>query len=269
MSAQSSRWFLLCVSLVAFSAIEARADIAYTTEGSTYTQNFDSLANTGTPAWSNDTTIPGWFARYILNPQPSTYSANNGTGASGLSSLGSTASNERALGATAVNANAASGSAEAVQYGVLFTNGTGALLTDFTLSFTGEQWRSANTTAQTLTFGYKIGPTVAITESGFTSVGALTFTSPILTNTGALDGNATGNKVALSTTVSGISWPSGQQLFLRWNDGNESGNDHSLAIDSVSFSAVPEPAAVLFGCLACAGIGMGVCGRRLKAWWKS
>ena len=52
----------------------------------------------------------------------------------------------------------------------------------------------------------------------------------------ALDGNAAANRVAISYALP-VVIPSGQEIMLRWEDINDSGNDHGLAIDDLSISA--------------------------------
>ena len=123
------------------------------------------------------------------------------------------------------------------------TNNTGVTLGQFTLAYTGEQWRdggAAAPNAQTLSFAY------AVTTSAPTNIGALSttsfaglnFTSPVFTNTGTgagVDGNA--NFTNLSSTVGGFTWNPGEDLWLRWSNPDDAGNDHGLAIDDLTISA--------------------------------
>jgi uncharacterized protein len=217
----------------------ASAQISFT--GATLTENFDNLATSGTSnAWANNTTIVGWYS------DRTTYRASTGSDNAGaLYSFGAALTNpltERALGSIG------SGSATPF-YGVAITNNTGANILDFTVSYTGEQWRrAANASAHTLTFGYKVNA-ATISEAGYTGEAALNFVTPITGTTTAtsLDGNSVANRLALSSTIT-FTTPlaNGQTLWLRWSDINETGDDHALAIDDFSFSAttevVPEPA---------------------------
>lgn len=45
-----------------------------------YSQNFDTLTNSGTPTWTNDSTLTGWFL--FRQPSPgtaiTTYGVDNG-----------------------------------------------------------------------------------------------------------------------------------------------------------------------------------------------
>ena len=68
----------------------AVAAVAYSTAGSTYSQNFNSLASNGTDfAWSNDSTLPGWSLFRVTSNTNSTpvpmhfYDATDGSASSG------------------------------------------------------------------------------------------------------------------------------------------------------------------------------------------
>jgi hypothetical protein len=127
---------------------------------------------------------------------------------------------------------------------VRLTNNTGVTLGQFTLSYTGEQWRdggAAAPNAQDAVFGYAVtaAPPADISALTTTAVPALTFVSPTFAAaTGTpLDGNDGLNRTALSTTVAGFVWNPGEDLWLRWTDTDDAGNDHGLAIDDLTFSA--------------------------------
>ena len=53
--------FIVLLAVVVLSADNVKADISYGTSGAVYSQNFDSLASSGTSnVWANDSTITGW-----------------------------------------------------------------------------------------------------------------------------------------------------------------------------------------------------------------
>ncbi|NBT48983.1 MAG: hypothetical protein EBT07_14405, partial [Actinobacteria bacterium] len=233
-----SKWLpsaALALTLALTGAAQA-APVAITASG-TYTQDFNSLPSSSNGTWADDSTIAGWFssrtgtASSVLNV--GTGSSNTG----GLYSFGSTASSDRALGSVG------SGTPKIIFWGVQFQNNSSSDATITTFSYTGEQWRdggAATPAAQTVAFWYKIF-TSAITsldtaDTGWTAVTSLDFTSPTFVNTttgGALDGNASANKRALSSTLN-INIPVGQFIVFRWKDIDHAGNDHGLAIDDVS-----------------------------------
>ncbi|MCA9064098.1 MAG: hypothetical protein KDA96_13595 [Planctomycetaceae bacterium] len=222
-----------------FCSPATQASVVYGVPNSLYSQDFDTLANSGTPTWTNDSTIPGWYA------SRTTYSTGfSGLGPTGLHSMGSTGSTERALGSQG-------GSGGDVVYGVSFQNTTGGLLDTFSVSFVAEQWRNSGSTIKnTLVFKYRIEAVPQfVTQTGSeTSVPTLNFES-LHNNFGTLlDGNAPANRQALAETISGITWNPGDYLWLQWSDVNDPGSDQGMAIDDFSFTAsgpavaaVPEP----------------------------
>ncbi|MCW5943341.1 MAG: PEP-CTERM sorting domain-containing protein [Fimbriimonadaceae bacterium] len=250
----------------------AGAQISFT--GAPYNQDFDTLANTGTNiAWTDNVTIAGWYMRRMNDPAlelADQYNASDGTSNTGaVYSFGTTGSSERTLGSIA------SGSVEHTVFGARFTNNTGSTITAFNLDYVGEQWRDGNNvTLHSLMFSYKVGGTTIgdDTQAGagtlgygadptFTRVASLDFTGPIGTTTArALDGNLVENQVGVSGSVTGISWGAGQDLWIRWVDLNDVGNDHGLGVDNVNLSAVPEPTSM--AALAVGALGMLVRRRR-------
>jgi predicted extracellular nuclease len=195
---------------------------------SSYSQNFDSLLNSGTNnTWTNDSTIAGWYSTRTL------YLAGTGSNNAGaLYSFGTTNATERALGSVA------SGSTSTIFYGVRFLNNTANTINSLNISYIGEQWRNGgNTTPQQLDFQYQIGATT-INSGTWIDFNSLDFISPVATTTaGALDGNATANRTTLSSTLSGLSLAPNQEIWLRWQDIDNTGSDHGLGIDDFSISA--------------------------------
>jgi uncharacterized protein len=153
-------------------------------------------------------------------------------------------------------------------FGVAFQNNTGATLSDFTISFTGEQWRTGGTgsVANTLAFEYKTGNAGSITISdatGWNAFTSLDYTTPAGTSgTGAAINPPT--STTLSGTLSGLTVNQGQQIWLRWRDINDSGNDNGMAIDDFSATPVPEPTTIATGLLA-VGAGRMIQRKRQKA----
>lgn len=228
----------------------------------TYSQNFDTLPNVvvSSNSWVNGTTLSGWYANttnlnalsFGYNGEITNLVANLGSTSSGfLYSYGANGLGDRALGSQAVNAMAASG-LPALAYGIRFTNDTGVALTNFTISYTGEQWRNAGAAvAHTLAFSYRIdnAPIVNADSSSvstWVAVPALSFASPVFSATAAsLDGNLGANRTVFSPVILGgfVVLP-GQEIFFRWLDTNESGNDHALAIDDLTIAFETNATAV-------------------------
>src|SRR5262249_19180652 len=60
---------------------------------------------------------------------------------------------------------------------------------------------------------------------------------PIATATaGAVDGNAAANRIAISATLP-VTVNASQEIWLRWQDPDDVGSDHGLAIDDFSVTA--------------------------------
>ena len=220
-----------------FVASSATAQVAMS--GGTYSQNFDSLANSGTLAWTDNSTLPGWYASKTLGgTSVTTYRADNGSGNTGaIYSFGASGSTERALGSVA------SGTPGNFAYGVRFTNDTGLAQSNLAVSYTGEQWRNGgNTSAQKLAFSYfvssnPITSSDAANANTWTAFTSLDFTTPTTgSKAGALDGNNPANKQVFTNAVLPVVVQSGQEIFLRWFDTNDTGTDHGVAIDNLTVS---------------------------------
>ncbi|WP_333694134.1 choice-of-anchor D domain-containing protein [Flavobacterium sp.] len=223
------------------TAASAVAQFSITAGATNYTQNFNTLVNTGTGTWSNNSTLSGWYAQTFNNSAITTCNANTGTTtAAALYSYGTNLNSDRSLGFSASNAffgNTPSGEA---YLGWRLRNDTGTDIVAVTVTFTGEQWRKENVTvSQKLTFQYQTGATMTSLSTGtWTDVPSLEFVSPTFDGVGAsLDGNAAANRVANITATIVVTIPAGEEIMLRWTDKNDTGNDHHLTIDDVTVNA--------------------------------
>lgn len=230
-----------------------RAQVSLTAIGTPVTQNFDTLATAGTAnTWTDNTTLTGWYSQFSATPtNPTTYRADSGGSNTGaIYSWGVASVNpltERALGSVS------SGTPVNIYNAVRLVNNTGVTVTQLDVSYDGEQWRdggAAVPVAQTTFFEYQIANAGVITDAnspatGWTSLAALDFTTPTFTNTGAgvaLDGNQAANRTAKAASIL-LAIAPGQEVWLRWRDPNDTGNDHGLGVDN--FSATPQIAVVL------------------------
>lgn len=211
----------------------------------TYNQNFNSLTTAG--AWSNNSTLSGWYIEKNSAGAISSFALNTGsTTTAGLYSYGTASASDRSIGSYLTNAFA--GSPGGVGYGLRIQNNTGGPINSITVAYTGEQWRKENSaTAHKLTFAYKTGTnltTVGATDlitGGFTAITSLDFTTPqaSATTATALDGNLAANRVVISATTITFASPvaSNEEILLKWFDVNDSGNDHTLTIDDLTITA--------------------------------
>lgn len=257
--------FQLALIAAALTSLSAHAAVTLSAPNATYSQSFDTLAAAGNGnGWINNSTLAGWSvyrnssANFATAIDATLYNASTGSSNAGaLYSFGSAGSSDRALGSVG-SGNAAAGS---YWYVLGLTNGSAVAFNSFTLGYSGEQWRNGGAGAQTAVLEYGFGSS-AQAVSTWTATG-FNFTSPVTGGTAsALDGNA--NALSLGGTLA-TDWQAGQTLWLRWTDLDQTGADHGLAIDNVSFSvtAVPEPQTYA---LMLAGLGaIGALARRRKA----
>jgi predicted extracellular nuclease len=229
---------------IAISLVE-RPSSALTNNGSIttletpLTENFNTLATAGTAnAWSDNSTIGALYAQFAaIATNPTTYRASTGTDTTGaVYSFGTTT--DRAFGSVGSNTTGD------IFYGFKLTNNTGSTITSLDVSYVGEQWRNGgNTSAQQLDFQYQVVAPGTITDAnipptGWTDFNALDFVSPVVGSTAAaLDGNNALNRTAKSATIT-VTVNAGQEIWLRWKDTNDAGNDHGLAVDD--FSVTPH-----------------------------
>jgi endonuclease/exonuclease/phosphatase family metal-dependent hydrolase len=235
-----TRW-ILAVWIALTGGLLSRAGAQILISAGTYQQNFDYLAASGTGnPWADNTTLPGWYAAKTANGSSvTTYSAGTGSANTGamysFGVAGVSNATDRALGSVA------SGTPGNFAYGVRFLNDTGTPATNLVVTVTGEQWRDGgNTSTQTLAFSYRISATPIINADAgnanpWISLPALDFATPVATATaGALDGNLAANRQILAgVALTGVGVPPGHEVFLRWSDPNDSGNDHGLALDEL------------------------------------
>ena len=211
-----------------FFVFAATAQVSLT--GGAYTQDFNTLANSGT---TNVLTITGWQLTETGggardNEQ---YAGDNGASNSGDAySYGSTASTERSLGGLQ------SGTLIPV-IGANFTNNTGGTITQLQISYTGEQWRLGTLGREDrMDFQYSLNATSLATGT-WVDVNSLDFIAPVTTGTvGALNGNVSPNQTIITFSITGLSIPNGTSFFIRWLDFNASGSDDGLSVDDFSLT---------------------------------
>lgn len=259
--------------VAAASVASAQSIVSFT---GTYSQNFDSLANTGTSAsWSNNAAFPviqGWSAwrtnaagifggRDSSTNNFTAYGINDGGSNSGnLYSYGAANSTDRALGSLS------SGTPGDILILLALRNDTGAAITNITLSYDSEQWRNGgNTALHSHVLDYKVVSSISFSDNdasfttGYVAPGASfnTVTNVASATAAAVDGNAAGLSAGRGGAIN-LTWNPGEILLVRWWDDNNQGNDHGLAIDNLTI--VPAP-----GVIALMGAsGLMVARRRRK-----
>ncbi|MDR3457203.1 MAG: fibronectin type III domain-containing protein [Verrucomicrobiae bacterium] len=216
---------------------ETSAQVNYS--GGMYQQTFDSLPASGTSiSWVDNLTLPGWYAwRTTPGSPPSTLTLDTGTSTSTsvLHNYGATGSTDRALG---LLPGATPGN---VMVGLRLHNNGTATYHSFTVTYDGEQWRSASASTHSMGFACTAGTPANLNDASVNWVGNgyLAFYSPVLNSNGvALDGNvATNRDAGITGTVGGITWAPGTDLWIRFTSVNQSPGNQGLALDNFNFSA--------------------------------
>ncbi len=220
--------------LAIFLATPASAQVSLTTAGTPYTQDFNSLASSGTSS-----TVPtGWAFIETGSSANTTFTAGFGNiGTGDTYSFGATASTERAFGG--------------LQSGTLvptiggaFKNDTGVVITALDIACFGEQWRLGTTGRainDRIDFQYSLDAT-SLTTGTWIDANGLDFVTPNPTAAvGALDGNLAANRTSISATVTGLSIPAGATFWIRWSSFDASGADDGLAVDDFSLTPQSTP----------------------------
>lgn len=194
------------------------------------TQNFDTLANSGT---ANALTLTGWQLIESGNGgrDNELYAADTGSSNTGDTvSYGAAGSAERALGSLR------SGTLIPV-FGACFVNNTGAAIEALDIAYRGEQWRLGTASrVDRLDFQYSLDAGDVATGT-WVDVDTLDFVTPNTATTGAKDGNDPANQVSLAANIGGLTIANGAIFWVRWNDSDAGGADDGLGVDDFSLTA--------------------------------
>lgn len=248
------------LSITTLVVAPARAQVSLT--GTTFSENFDGLPNSGGPTiLSSNPQIGTQFAlsgtSFVATETTGSTgtfqfifdNGNSGTGA--VLSLGATGSTERALGSLA------SGST-IVTFGVQIVNNTGSAISRVDLAGFAEQYRSSTVIQNIINAQFFIGTgTGAVTNSNFLTANGFTDLdsfdlvgdAPVTTN-GVITPTSTAISAAITTEIA-----AGDSLFLRFVDTNDNGNDAAIGLDGFTLTATPVPEPTTILALSAAGLG--------------
>jgi hypothetical protein len=218
--------------LIGLNANSANAQLCGQLAGVNFTENFNTLAATGS------TLLPNGFEFAFVKSSGLSYTADNGsTSTANTYSYGATGNTDRALGElTSSNVS--------TTIGACFTNNTNHAITSFLIGYTGEEWRLgvADTTVDTLHFEYSTNAT-SITAGTFISVTQLDFDTPANSGAGTKDGNVATNRTVFAPfaiTPAAVIQPEAT-FYIHWLSENISGANDGLAIDDFSIGTALAP----------------------------
>lgn len=203
--------------------------VSITALGTSVSENFNSLANSGT---TNSTVPAGWAFLETGSNGNTTYAAGIGSDNGGNTySFGAMSATDRAFGGLR------SGSVIPA-IGASFINNTGQTITRLVVRYTGEQWRlGATGRNDRIDFQYSINAS-SLSTGTWTDFDNLDFIAPNSTGTvGAFDGNNAANRTTISAVITGLTITNGSTFWIRWNDFDATGSDDGLGIDDFSLSA--------------------------------
>ncbi|MEP6793282.1 MAG: T9SS type A sorting domain-containing protein [Saprospiraceae bacterium] len=209
----------------------AKAQVSLPSYGTPVTQDFNTLANSGT----NNTVVPaGWSFVETGTNANTVYTPGTGSSNAGDTySYGAAASTERAFG------ELRSGSVNTI-LGANFVNNTGGTISSLAITYHGEQWRLGTLgRVDRMDFQYSIDAT-SLSIGTWIDFDLLDFTAPTTTGTvGALDGNAAANSITLTSTIPALSIANAANFWIRWTDLDAASSDDGLSADDFSITGCP------------------------------
>ncbi|GEM_PF-1439537 len=207
------------------------------------TQNFDSyFPITGNITWIDTVTIPYWyFERSTFYPKIIYADDGSSTFNNRAFSYGSVGSSDRAFGSVET---VPPGPYAHVAWGIQFKNNTLFKVSEFNVSYKGEQWRNSGNSNQSVSFCYRVSPTRIDTlnpnqlSAPWNPYGPLKFYSPVYNGTpGPLDGNVIAQHLpATPGSIPSLALDPGNYIMFKWDNTDFNNADHGMAIDDVVIS---------------------------------
>lgn len=217
---------VILFSFLFISIFKTYGQINVSNPATAYTQNFNSLHGSGT-----STVLPlGWSLLETGVNANTLVTANAGASTTGDTySYGTGTNTDRAFGMLG------SGTLSS-QIGVSFRNTTGQILTSVTIRYTGELWRTGAANRQDKLDVQFSTNASSLATGTWVDVNELDFLAPVLTTTGAKNGNQAANRRVIQFTLSGLSIPINGVFYFRWNEFDATGAEDGIAIDDLTFS---------------------------------
>jgi len=192
-----------------------------------YFEDFSGMGSTLTDF------LPGWTAINVSTGTTLSMAVSNGNSSIGnIYNVGAVGSEERAFGAL-------SDATTIPAMGAVFTNNTGGTVSKISIQTKMEQWRESGNAAvnETIVFSYSLDAT-SLNSGTWTAVTALDLKEKLTsaTSNSAVNGNLASNYTLLSNIITGLNWANGTNLWIKWTDTNDAGNNGMYAIDNFSIS---------------------------------
>jgi hypothetical protein len=192
-----------------------------------YNENFDGMGALLTDY------IPGWTAINATSGTTLAMGLTNGAASSGnVYNVGTTGSEERAFGTLA-------DATTTPALGAVFQNNTGGMVTKISIQTRMEQWRESgdNTVNETVAFYYSLDAT-GLNDGSWTAVTTLNLNEKLTNATSNADvnGNLATNYTNMANIITGLNWTNGANLWIKWVDTNDAGNNGLFAIDNFSLT---------------------------------
>jgi YDG domain len=270
---KNGKSLLLALVIFLFSFLSAYSQVSYTTLGSTYTQDFQSITPTAlTPAaivltsmlevssLGGGGTVSGWYIYHQGGASPRWGRSDGSSNTGSLFGMyDAQATPARALGSQ--------GSASLVaRFGTVIQNNTGSTINAATISYDAVMNRNPSTTVNNYPMSYLVN-SAAIVSGSSTAAGTFNdlagtwtavtgFTTPAAgSGIGAPGTQAVINPMfkigsTITQTLTGLNWAPGQYLYIRWNELDEGGADATAGVDNFSLSTTGSSSTITGSALA-------------------
>jgi MYXO-CTERM domain-containing protein len=227
-------------ALLLVPASAAAQSVSLTAMSPSHSESFDGFPNNvAVMPWQNGDqgtpTLAGWYAEMESVALGNFDLLIGPASAGGLYNFGSNNAADRAFGAQG------SGTTGAIAYGLRLVNDTGQMLDGFSVSYTGEQWRTVAGGVQNVAaFYYRVDGTAFDLQSNtgaWTAHAAADFAALHFAAGGSLDGNLAANRISIATDVN-VAISNGATFWIGWLDPDDTGSDQGLGVDDLTIMAL-------------------------------
>ncbi|MDD5348709.1 MAG: hypothetical protein PHQ12_00730 [Chthoniobacteraceae bacterium] len=225
---------ILC-ALAAVPAVQAQ--IPLTATYSEAFNNIDAAKTANAYPWTDNSTIPGWYAAVNGKPAPQFRVTKGGTASVTPSVwIVRTVPTEAALGSIS---GTKADKPVLTTFGAAFVNKTGKTITSLDIAYHGEQWGHGPGGADKLVFEYSLNAT-SLDSGTWTAEPKLNFNAPLTANSmfAGVDGNVPANSANIKASLSGLSIAPGATFWIRWAHPIVEGGNQGLAVDD--FTLTPQ-----------------------------